>query len=178
MTIIQREDVDSQEIKDICEELDIALENVMSAMDKLFDRYKIEKDNRAAERLGDEIEQIEIEYSSAQNRAQKVMDSLSLARKYDKFLDKIQQKEAELPLHQMESEQPHQKEVLQQQQSVQQKNPQELLSKSMNDNVSQYTSDSTLIGLDLWKQLKRVTIPVFTGDKKRIRVGRLLLQLV
>ena len=85
---------------------------------------------------------------------------------YDKFLDKIQQKEAEIPLHQMESEQPHQKEVLQQQQSVQQKNPQELLSVSMNDNVSQYTSDSTLIGLDLWKQLKRVTIPVFTGDKK------------
>ena len=83
LTIIQREDVDSQEIKDICEELDIALENVMSAMDKLFDRYKIEKDNRAAERLGDEIEQIEIEYSSAQNRAQKVMDSLSLLRKYD-----------------------------------------------------------------------------------------------
>ena len=109
LTIIQREDVDSQEIKDICEELDIALENVMSAMDKLFDRYKIEKDNRAAERLGDEIEQIEIEYSSAQNRAQKVMDSLSLSRKYDKFLDKIQQKEAEIPLHQMESEQPHQK---------------------------------------------------------------------
>ena len=166
LTIIQREDVDSQEIKDICEELDIALENVMSAMDKLFDRYKIEKDNRAAERLGDEIEQIEFEYSSAQNRAQKIMDSLSLSRKYDKFLDKIQQKEAEIPLHQMEFEQPHQKEVLQQQQSVQQKNPQELLSVSMNDNVSQYTSDSTLIGLDLWKQLKRVTIPVFTDDKK------------
>ena len=61
----------------------------MSAMDKLFDRYKIEKDNRAAERLGDEIEQIEIEYSSAQNRAQKIMDSLSLSRKYDKFLDEI-----------------------------------------------------------------------------------------
>ena len=66
LTIIQRKDVDSQEIKDICEELDIALENVMSAMDKLFDRYKIEK---------------------------------GLSRKYDKFLDKIQQKEAEIPLH-------------------------------------------------------------------------------
>ena len=94
------------------------------------------------------------------------MDSLSLSRKSDKFLDKIQQKEAAIPLHQTESEQLHQKEVLQQQQSVQQKNPQELLSVSMNDNVSQYTSDSTLIGLDLWKQLKRITIPVFTGDKK------------
>ena len=46
------------------------------------------------------------------------MDSLSLSRKYDKFLDKIQQKEAEIPLHQTESEQHHQKEVLQQQQSA------------------------------------------------------------
>ena len=32
------------------------------------------------------------------------MDSLSLSRKYDKILDKIQQKEADIPLHQMESE--------------------------------------------------------------------------
>ena len=76
MTTIQREDIDSQEIKDICEELDTALENVMSAVDKLFDRYKIQKDSEGAERFGDEIEQIEIEYSSVQNRAQKVMDSL------------------------------------------------------------------------------------------------------
>ena len=64
-----------------------------------------------------------------------------------------------------------QKEVLQHQQLAQQKGHQELLSGSMNDNVSQYTSDSTLIGLDLWKQLNRVTIPVFTGDKKLSRVG-------
>ena len=106
------------------------------------------------------------------------MDSLSLSRKSDKFLDKIQQKEAAIPLHQTESEQLHQKEVLQQQQSVQQKNPQELLSVSMNDNVSQYTSDSTLIGLDLWKQLKRITIPVFTGDKKTYQSWKAALQLV
>ena len=44
--------------------------------------------------------------------------------------------------------------------------------------VSIHTSDSTFIGLDLWKQLKQVTIPVFTDDKKSIRVGRLLLLLV
>ena len=66
----------------------------------------------------------------------------------------------------MEAEQPRKKEVLQHEQPAQQKGHQELLSVSMTDNVSQYTSDSTLIRLDLWKQLKRVTIPVFTGDKK------------
>ena len=70
LTVIQREDGNSQKIKDACDELDIALENVMSAMDKLFERYKM--DSRSAERLGEEIEQIEIEYSNAQNQAQKV----------------------------------------------------------------------------------------------------------
>ena len=54
----------------------------------------------------------------------------------------------------MEAEQPCRKEVLQHQQPAQQKGHQELLSISMNDNVSQYTSDSTFTGLDLWKQLK------------------------
>jgi len=41
-------------------------------------------------------------------------------------------------------------------------------------------TDSALIGQDLWKQLKRVTIPVFSGDteKKHIRIGRQPLWLV
>ena len=56
--------------------------------------------------------------------------------------------------------------MLQHEQPAKQKGHQELLSVSITDSVSQYTSDSTIIGLDLWKQLKRVTIPVFTGDKK------------
>ena len=34
-------------------------------------------------------------------------------------------------------------------------------------NVSQNScTDPGIIGLDLWKQLKRVTIPVFSGDKR------------
>ena len=34
-----------------------------------------------------------------------------------------------------------------------------------NSNVQSQT-DATLIRQDLWKQLKRVSVPVFTGDKK------------
>ena len=67
MTIIQRKDVNSQEIKDTCDELDNVLENVMNAMDKLFKRYKIDRDSRSAERLGEETKQIENEYGNAQN---------------------------------------------------------------------------------------------------------------
>ena len=36
----------------------------------------------------------------------------------------------------------------------------------MSDDAGHCTTDSSLIGLDLWKQLNRVTIPVFSGDKK------------
>ena len=56
LTIIEREDVNSQEIKDTCDELDIVLENVISVMDKLFERYQMDRDIKSAERLGEEIE--------------------------------------------------------------------------------------------------------------------------
>ena len=39
------------------------------------------------------------------------MDSLSISRRYDKFLDKIQHREAELSSHQIDLEQPRQKEM-------------------------------------------------------------------
>ena len=40
---------------------------------------------------------------------------------------------------------------------------------SVSDNGQRiHPADSEMIGRDLWKQLKRVTIPVFSGDKKNI----------
>ena len=36
----------------------------------------------------------------------------------------------------------------------------------MNNASQNHATDPELIGLDLWKQLKRVTVPAFTGDKK------------
>ena len=44
LTIIQRKEVDIKELKDMCDELDIVLENVMNVMNRLFDGYKIDKD--------------------------------------------------------------------------------------------------------------------------------------
>ena len=39
---------------------------------------------------------------------------------------------------------------------------------SLDEYTSQTTNNTTLIGQDLWKQLKRVTIPVFSGDKRKL----------
>ena len=56
-----------KQINDINDELDVAIEDVMSATDRPFDRYKIDKDFRSAERLGEGIEQmIKIKYSIVQ----------------------------------------------------------------------------------------------------------------
>ena len=56
-----------KQINDINDELDVAIEDVMSATDRPFDRYKIDKDIRSAERLGEGIEQmIKIKYSIVQ----------------------------------------------------------------------------------------------------------------
>ena len=65
LTVIQREDTDSVEIKGICEELDVALGCAMNVMERLYDRYKLDKDSKSAGKLSDEIEKIEIEYSNA-----------------------------------------------------------------------------------------------------------------
>ena len=63
------------------------------------------------------------------------------------------------------------------QQPAQQKG-QELLSVSLSHDAGHCVTDSSLIGLDLWKQIKRVKIPVFQVIKSPIRVGKLPLQHV
>ena len=37
---------------------------------------------------------------------------------------------------------------------------------SLDEHTSQTTNNASLVGQDLWKQLRRVTIPVFSGDKR------------
>ena len=70
LTIIQREQVDSKELRDMCDELDM--------------------DRQRSENLGDETESNIVMHKIVR------MDSLSVSRRYDKFLDKIQHREAEL----------------------------------------------------------------------------------
>ena len=59
----------------------------MEAMDRLSTKYKEEKDSKSNEKLGSEIEQIEIEFTDMQNRAQKVRDELSDRMVYSKFVE-------------------------------------------------------------------------------------------
>ena len=59
----------------------------MLATDRLSAKYKLEKDTKSNEKLSSEVEQIKIEFTDAQNRAQKVRDELRSREVYSKFID-------------------------------------------------------------------------------------------
>ena len=91
LVTVQQDNVGTDEIKERCEALDMAQEEVMDIMARLLDRYMALKDNKNSEKLSQEIDNIEIEYSDAQNRAQKVYDEIREAVTYDKFVRKLSQ---------------------------------------------------------------------------------------
>ena len=98
LVIIQQNKVTTDEIKEECEALDIAQEEAMGIMARLLDKYIAEKDNKNSEKLSQEIGNIEIEYSDAQNRAQRAFDEVRKAATYDKLSEswKVQVKNHKL----------------------------------------------------------------------------------
>ena len=179
----------------------MAQEEAMDIIARLLDRYMAVKDNKNSERLSQEIDNIEIENSEAQNRAQKVYDEVREAVTYDKFVRNLSQKPkvsdvakdgdhdrngsslpAEKSLHQPEywaTVKSHASEsylfdtevqsALMNQPSSGMRNPEVRL--SVSDNGQRiHPVDSEMIGQDLWKQLKRVTIPVFFW--RHIKIGK------
>ena len=76
LVLIQDEEVDVDNIAKMCDTLDESEQETMDVMLRLSERYKGEKDSQTScYKLSQEIEQLEIEYTSAQNRAQEVIDS-------------------------------------------------------------------------------------------------------
>ena len=162
---IQDEEVDVDSIKEMCDALDDSEQETMDIMLRLSDRYKDKNDSQANYKLSQEIEQLEIEYSSAQNWAQEIIDSKLL-------------KSSKKPAHQPDEygSGSHTVKITEQSQlqSAASRQPITgsgdrlfLIEPSVLGNDQDNSLDkSSLIGHDLWRQLKRVTIPLFSGDKR------------
>ena len=165
LVLIQDKEVNIEAISKMCDILDESEQETMDIMLRLSEKHKGEKDSKSCCRLSQEIEQLEIEYSSAQNRAQKVFDRV-LGKKPayqpdehgsgSHIVKKLEQKQwqsASLNLDQS---------------TVYSRNRGSLLAGHpiLGDNQSNILNESDLIDQDLWKQLKRVTIPMFSGDKR------------
>lgn len=69
LVTIQQDKVTTDEIKEFegCEALDIAQQEAVGILARLLDRYMVEKDNKNSEKLSQEIDNIKLEYSEAQN---------------------------------------------------------------------------------------------------------------
>ena len=201
LVTIQQDKVTTDEIKEGCEALDIAQEEAMGIMARLLDKYMAEKDSKNSEKLSQEIDNIEIEYSDAQNRAQSVFDEVRTAVIYDKLVRKLESASQKPQTSDMVKDDswsslPVDSSLHQPVYSATEKNHVQLRDVSesrlcdgevqpavfdqpssgiRNSETRLFASDngqrghpvdSEMIGQDLWKQLKRVTIPVFSGDKK------------
>ena len=75
LVLIQEKEITTEGIKEMCDRLDDSEQEVTEIMTQLLEKYKEEKDGKNLYKLSQEIKQIEIEYTCAQNRAQEVLDS-------------------------------------------------------------------------------------------------------
>ena len=90
-----------------------------------------------------------------------MIDTLSNPGVYDKFLHVLSNRKGEVPSEQTEL---HQTPPPVTSNSDQEVPP--TVSSGYSADQSKFSIDSALIGLDMWKQHKRVTLPVFLGDKR------------
>ena len=188
----------------------------MGVMEALMDKYLAQGDQEGVKKINEELEIIERECTSAQNREQEYLDSRAheesstasgksarmkmsqvkkdqieqwriegderrkhlrqleketeLIKDNRKILDPrvIKEKEKKI-LREIEMEQQEQRQremkinlIINQQQQQQQK---EEVKTKREDNANIRGENQELIGRDLWKQLRRVSIPIFDGNK-------------
>ena len=72
------------------------MEELLEVTDRLSAKYRLEKDIKSNDKLSSEIEQIEIEFTDAQNRAQRVHDELRNREVYSKFVEHLNKEQPAL----------------------------------------------------------------------------------
>ena len=65
------------------------MEELLEVTGRLSAKYKLEKDSKSNDKLSSEIEQIEVEFTDSQNRAQRIRDELRNREVYCKFVEQL-----------------------------------------------------------------------------------------
>ena len=84
----------SEWIDEVSEYLNGAMDEAMEAMDRLSLKYRLEKGGKSSEKLGTEIELIEVEFTDVQNCAQNVRGELSARIKHCKFVEVLNREQS------------------------------------------------------------------------------------
>ena len=87
LLVLIQENTTIERIDEECEQLEMFMEELLEVTDRLSAKYRLEKDIKSNDKLSSEIEQIEIEFTDVQNRAQRVRDELRNREVYSKFVE-------------------------------------------------------------------------------------------
>ena len=150
---LQQEEVDIGHINKVCIELDGVEQDAMDSMIKLSERYNSQNDSKSCAKVSKEMEQMKIEYTSAQNRVQQMIKILNPAYQPEDKGSGVQVKSDSYSRPTVTNSD---RELLSAEYSL----------PNMRNYQSDVLSETDLIGQDLWKQLKRVSIPTFSVDKR------------
>jgi len=177
LVLLQERDVSVETIQSSCERVDGVLETVMDTMISLTDKYREVRDRNYTNKVCQEIETVEIEYSAAQSQAQEVITELNRLANLNNFvrqIENLQLRDApELLVSSSHGQQvkgckytPGHSEFQREYNAGISASSSSLSSSQRGTQLlddSQNNTSSMFIGQDLWKQLKRVS--VFWGQK-------------
>ncbi|XP_063441925.1 uncharacterized protein LOC134722246 [Mytilus trossulus] len=154
LQILEEDFPDREEIKVIQEKLINAEEKAMDIMGNLYDKYKHRNDIQNVMKTTKEMEKIEEEFTEAENECRDYLIESKVASSVGSSVSRISKRDNVNSVNKVESKHvTEEKEV---------KPEFEQTTKEENKN-KQLKSE---LGSDMWKQLKRVSIPIFNGNKR------------
>ena len=103
LLVLIQENITVEKIDEECEQLEMLMEELLEVTGRLSAKYKLEKDSKSNDKLSSEIEQIEIEFTDAQNRAQRIRDELRNREMYCKFIEQLNKEQPVLVDKEMDS---------------------------------------------------------------------------
>ena len=91
LLVLIQENTTIERIDEECEQLEMFMEELLEVTDRLSAKYRLEKYIKRNDKFSSEIEKIEIKFTDAQNRAQRVRDELRNREVYiySKFVEHL-----------------------------------------------------------------------------------------
>ena len=164
-----------REIKEMCHQLSDAQERAMETMHRLSMEYALLKDREKRKKVVEEMDKLELEFSEANEKAQEYLDARkeelsSLATEASentrrrRITESVAKKSAEQT---QRDETKHKEKFDDYKESLRELNRH--YKETFDSEGRKFTKDpyeEPTLGRDMWNQLKRVSIPVFNGDRR------------
>ena len=164
-----------REIKEMCHQLSDAQERAMETMHRLSMEYALLKDREKRKKVVEEMDKLELEFSEANEKAQEYLDaredelsSLATEASENTRRCRITESEAKKSAEQIRRDETKHKEKFDDyKESLRELNRHH--KETFDSGGRKFTKEpyeEPTLGRDMWNQLKRVSIPVFNGDRR------------